>query len=325
MAEISQGKKYGHEINFHGPYLDGQINLNFHVVSSSNDQITTIKEIADLIREDDTIPATGNYTYYEKQEEKKEVEKKEEVEVAKDEALGATPRPIMKTVVGIQVDGDGIKPIFTKEENSVGPKIMMMSLESDAASESETIYPTILSAEAPAVLADQSDDSKLITFGNLKKFAEQTDGRYALGSALTTLEGEVIKKGTINVYQHYVRITIGNGRTKKGQNLARDYNGKGIAYVLVVNSSSEAIDLESELVSALSTGKSYFMVGHFKPNSGDMQYLYDFSKNTNRASDVAGRNFHCAVWPDDVGGFYFNLSSQVTSDIVVPIINQTSN
>lgn len=207
MAEISQGKKYGHEINFHGPYLDGQINLNFHVVSSSNDQITTIKEIADLIREDDTIPATGNYTYYEKQEEKKEVEKKEEVEVAKDEALGATPRPIMKTVVGIQVDGDGIKPIFTKEENSVGPKIMMMSLESDAASESETIYPTILSAEAPAVLADQSDDSKLITFGNLKKFAEQTDGRYALGSALTTLEGEVIKKGTLVLYAHTVMIT----------------------------------------------------------------------------------------------------------------------
>ena len=200
MAEISQGKKYGHEINFHGPYLDGQINLNFHVVSSSNDQITTIKEIADLIREEGTIPATGNYTYYEKQEEKKEVEKKEETEVAKDEAPGITPRPIMKTVTGIQVDGDGIKPIFTKEENSVEPKIMMMSLESASASEDETIYPTILSAEAPAVLADRSDDSKLITYGNLKAFAKLTDARYALNS-------DVIKKGTLNLYHHRVTIT----------------------------------------------------------------------------------------------------------------------
>lgn len=209
MAEISQGKKYGHEINFHGPYLDGQINLNFHVVSSSNDQITTIKEIADLIREEGTIPATGNYTYYEKQEEKKEVEQKEEIEVAKDKTPGVTPRPIMKTVEAIQVDGDGIKPIFTKEENSVEPKIMTMSLESDSASDDETIYPTILSAEAPAVLADQSDDSKLITYGNLKAFAELTDGRYALGSALTTLEGSVIKKGTIKLYDHVINI---NGR-----------------------------------------------------------------------------------------------------------------
>lgn len=220
MAEISQGKKYGHEINFHGPYLDGQINLNFHVVSSSNDQITTIKEIADLIREDGTIPATGNYTYYEKQEEKKEVEKKEELEVAKDEALGVTPRPIMKTVSGIQVDGDGIKPIFAKEENKVEPRIMMMSLESDAASEDETIYPTILSAEAPAVLADQSDDSKLITYGNLKTFAGLTDqryvqiksgdtapGSYATSSELSTLEGSVIKKGTPVLYGHNIVIS----------------------------------------------------------------------------------------------------------------------
>ena len=178
MAEISQGKKYGHEINFHGPYLDGQINLNFHIVSSSEDQIKTIKEIADLIREDDTIPATGNYTYYEKQEEKKEVEKKEELEVAKDETPGATPRPIMKTVVGIQVDGDGIKPIFTKEENSVEPKIMTMSLESVSPTDDTTIYPTILSADAPAVLADTGDDSKLITYGNLQAFAQLTDERY---------------------------------------------------------------------------------------------------------------------------------------------------
>ena len=200
MAEISQGKKYGHEINFHGPYLDGQINLNFHVVSSSEDQITTIKEIADLIREDGTIPATGNYTYYEKQEEKKEVEKKEEIEETKDESSVATPRPIMKTVTGIQVDGDGIKPIFTKEENSVEPKIMMMSLESDSASDEEIIYPTILSADAPAVLADSSDDSKLITFGNLKTFAGLTDARYALNS-------DVIKKGTLNLYRHRVTIT----------------------------------------------------------------------------------------------------------------------
>lgn len=200
MAEISQGKKYGHEINFHGPYLDGQINLNFHVVSSSEDQITTIKEIADLIREDGTIPATGNYTYYEKQEEKKEVEKKEEIEETKDESSVATPRPIMKTVTGIQVDGDGIKPIFTKEENSVEPKIMMMSLESASASDEEIIYPTILSADAPAVLADSSDDSKLITFGNLKTFAGLTDARYALNS-------DVIKKGTLNLYRHRVTIT----------------------------------------------------------------------------------------------------------------------
>ena len=201
MAEISQGKKYGHEINFHGPYLDGQINLNFHVVSSSNDQITTIKEIAGLIREEGTIPATGNYTYYEKQEEKKELEKKEEIEVAKDEAPVATPRPIMKTVEAIQVDGDGIKPIFTKEENKVEPRTMMMSLASVSASEEETIYPTILSAEAPAVLADSSDDSKLITFGNLKTFAGLTDARYALNS-------DVIKKGTLNLYRH--RVTIDN-------------------------------------------------------------------------------------------------------------------
>lgn len=217
MAEISQGKKYGHEINFHGPYLDGQINLNFHVVSSSNDQITTIKEIADLIREDGTIPATGNYTYYEKQEESHEVEKKEETEV---EAPGATPRPIMKTVEAIQVDGDGIKPIFTKEENSVEPRIMTMSLASGSATDDETIYPTILSAEAPAVLADQSDDSKLITYGNLKTFAGLTDARYvqlksddpapgsyATSSELSSLDSVVIKKGTPVLYGHNVVIS----------------------------------------------------------------------------------------------------------------------
>lgn len=196
MAEISQGKKYGHEINFHGPYLDGQINLNFHVVSSSEDQIKTIKEIADLIREDGTIPATGNYTYYEKQEEKKEVEKKEELEVAKDEAPVATPRLIMKTVIGIQVDGDGIKPIFAKEENRVESRVMTMSLESVSASDDETIYPTILSAEAPSVLADSSDDSKLITYGNLKAFAGLTDGRY-------------IKKGTLDtIYRYNVQLNV---------------------------------------------------------------------------------------------------------------------
>lgn len=220
MAENSQGKKYGHEINFHGPYLDGQINLNFHVVSSSNDQITTIKEIADLIREDGTIPATGNYTYYEKQEESHEVEKKEVTEERKDEASVVTPRPIMKIVDGIQVDGDGIKPIFAKEENSVEPKIMMMSLESVEASEDETIYPTILSAEAPAVLADSSDDSKLITYGNLKTFAGLTDARYvrlkqgdnapgsyATSKELSDLDSSVIKKGTPVLYGHNVIIS----------------------------------------------------------------------------------------------------------------------
>ena len=226
MAEISQGKKYGHEINFHGPYLDGQINLNFHVVSSSNDQITTIKEIADLIREDGTIPATGNYTYYEKQEERKEVEKKEELEETEDEALRATPRPIMKIVVGIQVDGDGIKPIFTKEENSGEPKIMTMSLESDSSSDDETIYPTILSAEAPAVLVDSSDDSKLITYGNLKAFAGLTDGRYvrlksgdaAPGSYLTSSEvdekianqaSNILHSGDTILYKHDLIVQSG--------------------------------------------------------------------------------------------------------------------
>ena len=219
MAENSQGKKYGHEINFHGPYLDGQINLTFHVVSSSKDQITTIKEIADLIREEGTIPATGNYTYYEKQEEKNEVEKKEESEETKDEASVATPRPTMKTVEAIQVDGDGIKPIFAKEENSVEPKIMTMSLESVSTTDDTAIYPTILSAEAPAVLADTGDDSKLITYGNLKAFAELTDGRYvqikdgdtAPGNYLTSSEVDEkianginsgLKSGDTILYMH---------------------------------------------------------------------------------------------------------------------------
>lgn len=94
---------------------------------------------------------------------------------------------------------------------------------------------------------------------------------------------------------------------------------------MVVNNSSASIDSETKLKSALSGGKYYFMVGHFKPNSGDLQYLYSFSVNTNRASDVSSYNFTCPVWPDDVGGFYFNLSSTSTSDIVVPIINQASN
>ena len=232
MAEISQGKKYGQEINFHGPYLDGQINLTFHVVSSSNDQITTIKEIADLIREDGTIPATGNYTYYEKQEEKKEVEKKEET---KDEAPGATPRPIMKTVVGIQVDGDGIKPIFAKEENSVKPRMMMMSLDRVPASDDETIYPTILSAAAPAVLAASSDDSKLITYGNLKAFAQLTDGRYALGSALTTLESNVIKKGTL--YLHIVKCTVHANATTSG---IANYTTGYIYLYFLANTSNKA-------------------------------------------------------------------------------------
>lgn len=235
MAEISQGKKYGHEINFHGPYLDGQINLNFHVVSSSNDQITTIKEIADLIREDGTIPATGNYTYYEKQEEKKELEKKEELEVAKDETPGATPRPIIKNVEAIQVDGDGIKPIFAKEENRVEPKIMTMSLESVSASDDETIYPTILSADAPAVLADSSDDSKLITYGNLKAFAGLTDQRYALGSELSTLDSSVIKKGTL--YLHIVRCNIVANSTVSGSS---SYTTGYIYFQFLANTSAKA-------------------------------------------------------------------------------------
>lgn len=334
MAENSQGKKYGHEINFHGPYLDGQINLTFHVVSSSNDQITTIKEIADLIREDGTIPATGNYTYYEKQEENNEVEKTKETEDTKDEASGATPRPIMKTVIGIQVDGDGIKPIFAKEENSIEPRIMTMSVDSVSATDDTVIYPTILSADAPAVLADTSDDSKLLTFGNLKAFATLTDtryvqlkqddpapGSYATSTDLSTLEGQVIKKGTINVYQHYVRINMGNGRIKKGQDHAYDYRGDGIAYVLVVNNSSDSINSETKLKSAISGSKNYFMVGHFKPDSGELQYLYSFSKNTSVVAEISSYNFTCSVWPADVGTFYFNLSSTTTSDIVVPIVN----
>ena len=234
MAENSQGKKYGHEINFHGPYLDGQINLNFHVVSSSEDPITTIKEIADLIREEGTIPATGNYTYYEKQEESHEVEKKEVTEETKDEASGATPRPIMKIVDGIQVDGDGIKPIFAKEENSVEPKIMTMSLDSVSDTDDTIIYPTILSAEAPAVLADSSDDSKLITYGNLKAFAQLTDARYvhlksgdtAPGSYVTstelsTLEDSVIKKGTL--YRHMITADIADVKTLSGSSLTHHY------------------------------------------------------------------------------------------------------
>ena len=195
----------------------------------------------------------------------------------------------MKTVEAIQVDGDGIKPIFAKEENSVEPRIMTMSLASGSASDDETIYPTILSAEAPAVLADSSDDSKLITYGNLKAFAELTDARYvqlksddpapgsyATSSELSTLEDSVIKKGTINVYQHYVRINIGDGKTKSGMFTAMDYKGDGIAYVLVVNNSSELINSESKLISALSRSTNYFMVGHFKPDSGDVQFLYSF-------------------------------------------------
>lgn len=94
---------------------------------------------------------------------------------------------------------------------------------------------------------------------------------------------------------------------------------------MVVNNSSESIDSESKLKSAISTGKAYFMVGHFQRDSGTTQYLYAFTENMNRASDVSSYNFNCAVWPDDVGGFYFNLLSMFTTDIVVPIINQTSN
>lgn len=310
MAENSQGKKYGHEINFHGPYLDGQINLTFHVVSSSNDQITTIKEIADLIREEGTIPATGNYTYYEKQEENSEVEKTKEIENTKDEASGATPRPIMKTVVGIQVDGDGIKPIFTKEENRVEPKIMMMSLESDSASDDETIYPTILSAEAPAVLADSSDDSKLITFGNLKKFAELTDGRYvqlksddpapgsyATSSELSTLDSAVIKKGTL--YRHMITADIEDVKTFSGSNLIHHY-GTGRIWGVIYN-------LSSTKITSLA-GISVF--GIFKDDADSFSiFISDVLMSSNPPSQSAYRGNCITIWGMSITTPYFNLNN----------------
>ena len=63
------------------------------------------------------------------------------------------------------------------------------------------------------------------------------------------------------------------------------------------------------------------MVGHFKPDSGDVQFLSFLSKNYNPTSDVFGYTYKCSIWPNSNGSFYFNLSSSTLLDIVVPILN----
>ena len=114
---------------------------------------------------------------------------------------------------------------------------------------------------------------------------------------------------------------MGDGKTKSGPFTAMDYKGDGVAYVLIVNSSYQPIDTSDKLSSALGMGGTYFMVGHFKPDSGDVQFLSSLSKNHNPTTDVVGYAYKCAIWPNSTGAFYFNLSSSTLDDIVVTILN----
>lgn len=114
---------------------------------------------------------------------------------------------------------------------------------------------------------------------------------------------------------------MGDGKTKSGPFDAIDYRGDGIAYILLVNNSYQPINTSTKLSSALKLRETYFMVGHFKPDSGDVQFLSSFSKNDTPTTDVVGYGYKCSIWPNAASTFYFNLSSSTLDDIVVTILN----
>ena len=260
MAENSKGRSYGHNISLNGPYWDGNISLSFKIMNDSPDQIKTMQQIVDSIKDLDIVPASGQYTYTEKKEGEVRVSKDTitpedikdqpmvggldeavETDEIKEETKQEEYQPsIMKVIAGVIVEGEGIKPVFVeeekKEEVNATPKIARMSTMSVESSETNDINlsaaPTILSVDTPMLLADTSDDSKLITYGNLRTFAGLTDARYVQlkagdttpGSYLTSSEvdskiatqaSNFVTKGQIICYEHNIVLMITGRRASR--------------------------------------------------------------------------------------------------------------
>lgn len=248
MAENLKGRSYGHNISLNGPYWDGNISLSFKIVNDSPDQIKTMQQIVDSIKDLDIVPASGQYTYREKKEGEVSVSKDtitpEDVKdqpmavglnetVEANEIKAKTKQeeyqlPIMKVIAGVIVEGEGIKPVFVeeekKEEVNATPKIARMSTMSVDASKTNDIdlsaAPTILSVDTPMLLADTSDDSKLITYGNLRTFAELTDARYVRLKAGDTTPGSYLTSSEVD---SKIATQAGNFKTK-GQIICYEHN-----------------------------------------------------------------------------------------------------
>ena len=323
MAENSKGRSYGHNISLNGPYWDGNISLSFKIMNDSPDQIKTMQQIVDSIKDLDIVPASGQYTYREKKEGEVSVSKDtitpEDVKdqpmaVGLNEAVEANEikaktkqeeyqPPIMKVIAGVVVEGEGIKPVFVAEEKteevSATPKMTRMSTMSVESSETNDINlsaaPTILSVDTPMLLADTSDDSKLITYGNLRTFAGLTDARYVQlkagdnkpGSYLTSSEvdekiatqaSNILNSGDTILYKHDLIVTAGE-------------NMPGLAYYYIhmsfYDGSSQQFDL-SKLYDYLQPGNAtttierpviYMADGYCKATNDSIQKIFAIGRN----------------------------------------------
>ena len=323
MAENSKGRSYGHNISLNGPYWDGNISLSFKIMNDSPDQIKTMQQIVDSIKDLDIVPASGQYTYTEKKEGEVRVSKDTitpedikdqpmvggldeavETDEIKEETKQEEYQPsIMKVIAGVIVEGEGIKPVFVeeekKEEVNATPKIARMSTMSTDASKTNDIdlsaAPTILSVDTPMLLADTSDDSKLITYGNLRTFAGLTDARYVQlkagdttpGSYLTSSEvdskiatqaSNILNSGDTILYKHDLIVTAGE-------------NMPGLAYYYIhmsfYDGSSQQFD-SSKLYNYLQPGNAattierpviYMADGYCKATNGSIWEIFAIGRN----------------------------------------------
>lgn len=237
-------RKFGHELNINGPYWKGQISVQFRINTTEDNKLTKLSEIIPHIKDLGVISASGQYTYYDSIDPESKYTTKTVSEskftftgsILDDAPMGVNeevttheekvelppeqqPHPTAHVykIKGVEAVDGNIKIHFedlSEEELEVSPTnsgISLMSLESDAVS----AEPPLLLADDPVTVADNSDDSKLITYGNLKAFAQLTDARYArsdaLGGYLTETAADA-KYAPLTALDDYVTNSeIGNG------------------------------------------------------------------------------------------------------------------
>ena len=242
-------RKFGHELNINGPYWKGQISVQFRINTAEDIKLTKLSEVIPYMKDLGVISASGQYTYYDSIDPESKYTTKTVSEskftftgsILDDAPMGINedvttheekvelpleqqPHPAahIYKIIGVEAVDGNIKIHFedlSEKELEVSPTnsgISLMSVDSGAVSAEAPV----LTEDDPVTVTDNPDDSKLITYGNLKAFAGLTDGRYvhlksgdtAPGSYVTStelsdLEDSVIKKGTPVLYGHNVIIS----------------------------------------------------------------------------------------------------------------------
>lgn len=237
-------RKFGHELIINGPYWKGQISVQFRINTTEDNKLTKLSEIIPYMKDLGVISASGQYTYYDSIDPESKYTTKTVSEskftftgsILDDAPMGINedvttheekvelppeqqPHPTAHVykIIGVEAVDGNIKIHFedlSEEELEVSPTnpgISLMSVDSEAVS----AEPPVLLAEDPVTVADNSDDSKLITYGNLKAFAQLTDARYArtdaLGGYLTESAADA-KYAPLTALNNYVTTSqLGNG------------------------------------------------------------------------------------------------------------------